>query len=323
MAFQNNLLQLTSAHTGKVIHQIDFTSHSNSQICCLGWSINATSNEGVPASSGGIGPDTSLDDLLSRGWKTTADGAPDLPADLAFLDVESLLPKLSPLALGGAEYVPMLPRYLATRLNFTRSDDLFNSRSSLDTIFHSPSKSSNASADVLVVGFEDGAIHLSIYDFFQLGSFNLENAAQSFHKCQLLGHCAHPFSTTHAMLVKNETATLENLFMVPLDLRLISNTGRYLPLLASKSTQLHNILRYMQQVQKQMYTEFKSSQDLPHRFMQNVEEPLQESLHCTWIQAAYHLVVTGNCYPQVKEWMVDELGERVCFLILGSTCSVL
>ena len=119
------------------------------------------------------------------------------------------------------------------------------------------------------------------------------------------------------MLLANASATSRELCLVPLDLRLISNTGRYLSLLASKSIQLHNILRYMQQVQKQMYTEFKSSQDLPRRFMQNVEEPLQERLDCSWIQAAYHLVVTGNCYPQVKEWLVDELGERVGFTILG------
>lgn len=119
------------------------------------------------------------------------------------------------------------------------------------------------------------------------------------------------------MLVANETATEADLYLVPLDLRLINNTGRYLSLLASKSTQLHNILRYIQQVQKQMYIEFKTSQDLPRRFMQNIEEPLQESVDCTWIQAAYHLVVTGNSYPQVKEWMVDELGERVRGRICG------
>ena len=197
------------------------------------------------------------------------------------------------------------------------SDDVFNSRSSIDTIFQLPSKSSNVSADVLIVGFEDGTIHLSIYDFFEIGSFSVKMASQSFEHCQFLGHCAHTYSTTHTLLLANGSATSREIYLVPLDLRLISNTGRYLSLLASKSTQLHNILRYMQQVQKQMYTEFKSSQDLPRRFMQNIEEPLQERLDCTWIQAAYHLVVTGNCYPQVKEWMVDELGERVCMLNIG------
>ena len=165
---------------------------------------------------------------------------------------------------------------------------------------------------MLVIGFEDGTIHISIYDFFEVGSFNLRTAFPNFQDCRPLSHCAHPLSTTHALLVADEYGSTADLLLVPLDLRLISNTGRYLSLLASKSTQLHNVLRYMQQVQRQLYTEFKSSQDLPRRFMQNVEEPLKDQLGCTWTQAAYHLVVTGNCYPQVKEWMVDELGDRVC-----------
>ena len=106
VAFQNNLLQLTSAHTGKAIHQMNFVFHSTSQICCLGWSINSTANQRTPQSPSSLGHDTSLDDLLTRRGKTLApDEAPDLPADLAFLDVESLLPRLSPLALGGVEYV--------------------------------------------------------------------------------------------------------------------------------------------------------------------------------------------------------------------------
>ena len=306
-------MQLTNAHTGKVVHYIDCASHSKSQICCLGWSINSTRYQEIELSIRNLGPDTSLDEIFNRGNLGLGhDEPPDLPLDLAFLDVEAMLPKLSTLAPGGAEYEKIPSAAIVPWLIKACRDDVFTSRSSLDTIFQPPSKSSNEAADILIVGFEDGTIHLSVYDFFEIGSFNLRLAWQSFYNCKLLNHCSHPLSTTHAMLVANDSSTQAGLYFVPLDLRLISNAGRYLSLLASKATQLHNILRYMQQVQKQMYNEFKSSQDLPRRFMQNIEEPLQENLDCTWIQAAYHLVVTGNCYPQVKEWIVDELGERVC-----------
>lgn len=98
---------------------------------------------------------------------------------------------------------------------------------------------------------------------------------------------------------------------MPLDLRLLSNAGRYLSLLASKSTQLHNVLRYMYQVQRQMYSDFRASQELPNRFMGNIEEALSEQSDCSWLQAAYHLVVTGHCHSQVKDWLVEQLGERV------------
>ena len=60
-----------------------------------------------------------------------------------------------------------------------------------------------------------------------------------------------------------------------------------------------------------MYNDFKASQDLPRKFIANIEESLKEQGDCNWMQAAYHLVVTGNCSPEVKEWLVDQLGERV------------
>lgn len=170
---------------------------------------------------------------------------------------------------------------------------------------------STDSADILVVGFEDGTVHLSIYEFFEIGSFNLQQASRGFHDCRPILHCSHPYSTTHSMLVSTLVGDQGELHIVPLDLRLLSNAGRYLSLLASKSTQLHNVLRYIHQVQRQMYNDFKASQDLPRKFIANIEESLKEQGDCNWMQAAYHLVVTGNCSPEVKEWLVDQLGERV------------
>ena len=105
----------------------------------------------------------------------------------------------------------------------------------------------------------------------------------------------------------------------------ISRAGRYLSALASKATQLQNILRYLRQVQKQLHGDFKASQDLPKRFIGNMEDDLRANSDCTWEQAAYHLVVTGDCYPEVKEWLVDQVGERVdilvsrCYLVMPLT----
>ena len=178
-------------------------------------------------------------------------------------------------------------------------------------MFQPLAKSSTDSADILVIGFEDGTVHLSIYDFFEIGSFNLQQASHDLKTSKPVMHCSHPYSTTHPLLVSASPKGGQELYVVPLDLRLVSGAGRYLSLLASKSTQLQNILRYIHLVHRQMYNEFKTSQDLPSKFMRNIEETLLEKCDCTWVQAAYHLVVTGNCYPPVKEWLVDELGERV------------
>ena len=110
--------------------------------------------------------------------------------------------------------------------------------------------------------------------------------------------------------------------MTPLDLRMIPETGSYLPIIASKSTQLQNLLRYLVATQDQMYKEFKSSQDLPARLMANIEETLQEKNQCDFRSAAYHLVATGHCYECVKEWLVDELRDTVLYLLNYSSIAL-
>lgn len=195
------------------------------------------------------------------------------------------------------------------RLKMSR-DDIFDSRASLDIVFQSIAMDSTESVDVLVVGFDDGTIHLNLYDFFQIGSFNLQQAFSSLQRIKPLSHCSHPFSTTHSLIVSSSSRE-SLLFVVPLDLRLVSNAGRYLSVLASKSTQMHNILRYLHLVCKELCNELQSSQELPRKFISNVEDTLKKKDDCTWVQAAYHLVVTGDCFPGVKDWLVDELGERV------------
>ena len=53
------------------------------------------------------------------------------------------------------------------------------------------------------------------------------------------------------------------------------------------------------------------SQDLPSKFMRNVNESLEEKEEGTLVENLYHLAVTGHCPATLKEWLVDELAERV------------
>lgn len=110
MAFGNNHLYLTNAHTGKVVHQLDCTTRSASPICCLGWGINVTGDYKINHERHEVGPEASSDDLLGQAVKRESDTLPNLPRDLAFLDVEALLPRLSSLALGGVEYWTPTPK---------------------------------------------------------------------------------------------------------------------------------------------------------------------------------------------------------------------
>ena len=192
-----------------------------------------------------------------------------------------------------------------------RSDDIFTLRSSLDEIFRPLTLASADSVDVFVVGFEDGTVHISLYDFFEVGTFSLGDVFDGAVKCIPLLHSFHPASTTHILLGRPAGDIQSGLFLVPVDLRLLSNAGRSLAILASKSTQMRHLLRYVLQVQRQIVADFKAALEIPTKFIRSIEEALEKKREWSWPQAAFHLVVTGDCPEDVGEWMVDQLGERV------------
>ena len=103
-AYDNNFLSLTNAHTGKMVHQIDCSAYSKSKICCLGWGINFTNGNKVSLELDRFEDGLTLDDVISQNPRVKSMATvPDLPLDLALLDVEASLPKLSPLSSGGIE----------------------------------------------------------------------------------------------------------------------------------------------------------------------------------------------------------------------------
>lgn len=86
------------------MHQIDFTAHVDSQICCLGWGVNSGDVATLRTTFEKAGEELSLDNLLDQRNKRARSHLPsDLPGDLAFLDIEQVLPRLSPLSSGGKE----------------------------------------------------------------------------------------------------------------------------------------------------------------------------------------------------------------------------
>ena len=152
-------------------------------------------------------------------------------------------------------------------------------------------------------------MHLSIYDSFVIGAFKspVVIGGQPSH---LILHASHPRYSTHALLMKT-TGPAAALYFVPMDLRFVSATSKNLSLLASRSTALQNLLRYIRQVQTLMIGEWKSTQELPAKFLRNINETLEEDGNRNIVQALYHSVATGHTFPAVKEWLVDELAERV------------
>lgn len=302
-------LRVISAYNGKTVHHYpvyqsrgddDSTEEQPPlpKVTCLGWGVNFTDSKAAQKNLHESAGQISVDDLLSPGVNPSKAAAllkADLPRELALLDIESSLPKLSTLPATGAE------------------DDLFSSRASIDAIFHSAAKDASDSVDVLFVGFDDGNVHLRIFDCFEIGSFPVGESTGLPDSCRILRHASHPMSSTHALLASSTSGqSRKAMDLVTLDLRFITKSGRYLSLLASKTTQLQNLLRYIGQVQRQIELEWKNAQELPARFLRSVNEDLQEKCQCDFVTAIYHLVVTGHCFEPMKEFLIDIVGERVC-----------
>jgi anaphase-promoting complex subunit 4 len=236
----------------------------------------------------------------------------DLPRELSNIDIETSLPKLATLPPTGVG----------------ADDDVFSSRGSVDVIFHGGA--SNASTggaggvDALVVatagGQEQGRceVHLRIFDSFEIGTVDIGSvlpAGKGSSSANVIKMASHPFLPTVFLITElsplSRSAGEATLHLLALDLSFIPQTGRNLPLVARKATQLGNLLRYISQVQTQLVAEIKAAFDLPTRFLRNVNESLAEGdENADFVYAAHHLAVTGDCDPKLKEWLVDEVGER-------------
>ncbi|KAI9665274.1 MAG: hypothetical protein M1829_005748 [Trizodia sp. TS-e1964] len=277
-AWGDNVVRLVRPESSKIVHEVHTNWPLSTKITCLGWESNSTA------------PVKKVEDPLLKATKAYAPEITlDLPRDLASIDVESYLPKLSVLASG---------------------DDAFTTRASLDSLFHQPKSKEYLLTDILIVGADDGSIHLSIYDCFNIGTFYPSRLQNVLHQYQPIKHCSALRCSTHGLLFKAQAEQMPALYFVPLELRFLSNSEGYLSLIASKSTQLQNILRYVDQVQQLLEAEWTSSQDLPKRFIANVDEALVAESDSSFMDATFQLVVTGYCLKPLKTWLVEELSER-------------
>lgn len=195
---------------------------------------------------------------------------------------------------------------------------VFTTRASLEFLFRPFSPQDSDKVDVMIVGTSDGRIHLSIYDSFVIGSFNytLPRSLGGSGPLQLISHASHPDLSTHTLVFKpSGDGNSKMLYLVPMDLAFVYSSPENLSLLSSKTTTLQKLLRYLKQVQLHMIHEWQSTRELPNRFLNSISQTLKEAGTYGDMgigQAMYHSVVTGHTFPEVKEWLVDQLAERVC-----------
>lgn len=296
-AWSDGTVRLLDPESNKVAHQIVVSEGGEEapEITCLAWATNSTVLAGAIDADAGK---TVWQQMLAEGKLELSkllkkDEAPlDLPRDIALLDVEPSLPKISTLPSGGTV------------------DDIFSTRASLDSLFRPFDPRADEAVDVMVIGTSDGNIHLSIYDSFVVGSFPSPIRASRAASNVLVSHASHKAYSVHGLLLKSTSTLVRGLSFVPMDLRFITSSKDHLSLLASRSTALQNLLRYVNQVKDLMITEYNTSRDLPSKFIRNVDDAFTESgKGWSIVPALYHQVVTGHTLTEVKEWLGD-VGER-------------
>ena len=99
VGWSDGVVRLMGLESSKAVHQMPVCDPATSKISCIGWArnnagrrANIHTNPSVPA----------WKDLSSRGFDSEdIKSIADLPRDLTFLEVETALPKLSPLPASG------------------------------------------------------------------------------------------------------------------------------------------------------------------------------------------------------------------------------
>ena len=333
VAISNGTVLLIDSFSGKSAHHLrvapeksvdipNWSSSQSSPKSCkvsskprsnVSWSTHFVSATSTRAQLQATTSDVVLDDLLGLNTDISKllEAKANLPRQLAQLDIETSLPKLSTLPATG------------------KDDDVFSTRASVDTIFHPQSstapqrKASGDTVDVLTARTRDCLMHLRIFDSFEIGNVDASQALpKGLEGRRIVQHASNPLLSSRYFVIEAErdghtpragsnTKEEASLHVVGLDLRFISQSSYNLPLVATKATQLQNLLRYISQIQTQLSQEVRTAFDLPSRFLRNVNESLAEQdSSASFSTAAYDLVVTGEIQPRLKEWLVDEVGER-------------
>ena len=329
IAFSDGLISLVDSFTGKVAHKFrvrdgaavnlpDWSSNPHYQSTSrrrstLSWTSHFVSPSHVRSQLHHVDPPVELDDLfgLNADIAKVLQASSNLPRELSKLEIETSLPKLATLPATGAD------------------DDIFSSRFSIDAVFHARNvtgghrASSDDIVDILMAKTSNTTVHIRIFDSFEIGNVDVSRVLpKGLRLRRMVQSASHPLTSKLYMLLETEADGPASrskhaerdglsLHLIETDLRFIAQTGYNLTLVATKATQLQNLLRYLLQISNQLSQELRTAFDLPSRFLRNVSESLAEQdSSASFATAAYHLVVTGQCDGRFKEWLVEEVGER-------------
>ncbi|KAG8668845.1 hypothetical protein FPOAC2_08149 [Fusarium poae] len=292
VGWSDGFVRLMGLENNKAAHHLKVGDTSGNKITHIGWA-----NSSIADNSSNV-VDQALENNLGDGLAPDGNSLPlDLPRELTFLEVDTALPKISPLPNSSAG---------------AGEDALvFTLRTGIEFLFQPPKPEEYDQVSVMIVGTSDGQIQISIYDSFIIGNFERPKVVPS-SSSQLILHASHPKVSTHALLFADKADEPTDVHLVPIDMPFIHSSPINLSLLASKLTTLQKLLRYLKQSQLHMQVEWRNTRELPTRFLRSIEGDLEnlETGPRSVVSALYHLAVTGHAYEPVREWLVESLAER-------------
>jgi anaphase-promoting complex subunit 4 len=340
VGWSDGIVEVVSAESGNVLQhfkQVTAAGKSSASnestasldVTCVGWGLNFIDVPSVKAKIGRTGDSAmngtsspSLEDLTTDHWDDNHESASlddfldrlpdlekieiplDLPEQIARVDVTSLLPKLPAL--------PLLPP-AAYKHGDHPAAELFSSQLSMDPLLHGRSFSELLNGlDTLLLAQGDGTVRLVFYDSLSIGTIALP-AAWTIQSPHFLKHASHPFSRSHMFLAElgSEGTIASRTVLIPLSLRFMQSAGSHLHMIEHKTAQLETLVQYVNECLLAISHHWAHAKDLPGRFMANINETLAENQEPSLVQSLFHLAVTGDCPPTLKEWLVDILAERV------------
>lgn len=344
VALSNGHVDIVSGESGKTIRHGGDDPFSNDSaesktnrgaITCLGWGTVLTKDTTNSIKT----PKPETNDSMSEEWLTRLFGrhgiqkraktlsteddlelqaqkasTHDLPRQLAFIDVESVLPRLSPIparTTAGGRY------------------EMFATQAALDDYFNSMQRKDRLAADVMFVGHSSGHNRVIVDDILEIkynpppvsDASSVDEDEREEGKLSLapLSYASHPRSKQHALLRAEPEADVEdvnkgyrNLTLSLFDIPLMASGGSHLHLIVSRTAQLRDLCGYITYSIICAKSDWTTHTNLPSRFMENVNETLEEKDEGVLEHNLYHLAMTGNFSLTILEWLRDELAERVC-----------
>jgi anaphase-promoting complex subunit 4 len=99
VGWSDGVVRLMGLETNKAVHQVPVCEAGKAKITCIGWSRNCVGRRPGAAKSSSI---LTWEHLASKGIDASDKNfVSDLPRELTFLEVETSLPKISPLPASG------------------------------------------------------------------------------------------------------------------------------------------------------------------------------------------------------------------------------